>query len=145
MMRNVNILIAEDDPDDRELAEEALALTPYGSHLSFVKDGQELLDYLEQKGQYAGQNLSLPDLILLDLNMPRVDGRTALRRIRESEHLKHIPIVILTTSKDDREVNHAYMNGANSFITKPSDFEQFVATLAKAEDYWASTVRLPSS
>lgn len=141
----MNILIAEDDPDDRELAEEALALTPCGSHLSFVKDGQELMDYLEQTGDYANQDLPLPDLILLDLNMPRIDGRTALRRIRESDRLKHIPVVILTTSKDDREVNHAYMNGANSFITKPSDFEDFVATLAKAEDYWATTVRLPFS
>ena len=87
----------------------------------------------------------LPDLILLDLNMPRMDGRTALRHIRESEKLKHIPIVILTTSKDDREVNNAYLAGANSFITKPSDFEEFVATLTKAEDYWAATVRLPNS
>lgn len=141
----MHILIAEDDPDDRELAEEALAMTSIGSQLSFVSDGQELMDYLEQTGIYAEHPPPRPDLILLDLNMPRVDGRTALRKIRESEHLRHIPVVILTTSKDDREVNHAYLNGANSFITKPSDFEEFVATLTKAEDYWAKTVRLPSS
>lgn len=144
-MHLLNILIADDDPDDRELAEEALAMTPYGSTLSFVRDGRDLIDYLEGTGDYASQSVRLPDLILLDLNMPRMDGRAALKHIRESEKLKHIPIVILTTSKDDRDVTNAYMNGANSFITKPSDFDEFVTTLNKAAEYWSKTVRLPST
>lgn len=144
-MRNLNILIADDDPDDRELAEEALSMTPYQSELFFVRDGEELMDYLYHQGAYADQDLPAPDLILLDLNMPRMDGHTALRQIRESEQWKQIPVVILTTSNDEREINKAYMQGANSFITKPSDFDKFVSTLTKAEDYWATTVRLPGA
>lgn len=141
----IKILIAEDDPDDRDLAEEAFSHTGLGSEIRFVEDGQELLDYLTCSGPHADREPELPDLILLDLNMPRMDGRVALRVIRDTPGIRQVPIVVLTTSRDVEDIRYCYETGANSFMTKPSRFQELIDTMRKLEDYWANVVMRPPS
>jgi two-component system, response regulator len=138
------ILMADDDDDDRLLAQDALAESGMESDLHFVENGEELLDYLFRRGKYQPPaNAPRPGLILLDLNMPRKDGREALREIRADPELKRIPVVVLTTSKADLDVGAIYELGANSFISKPFQFEALVKVMKILADYWFRTVELP--
>jgi CheY-like chemotaxis protein len=144
--RPITILMADDDEDDRDLTRDALEDARYVNQMDFVVDGQDLLDYLRSAGPYASPRPaghSLPSLILLDLNMPRKDGREALAEIKSDRDLRSIPVVVLTTSNDEHDVRSAYDLGANSYITKPvtsSKLHDVLATLAR---YWAEVVSLP--
>ena len=114
------------------------------NRISFTRDGQDLMDYLLREGEYKDiAEHTLPDIILLDLNMPRKDGREALKEIKSDARLKHIPIVILTTSKQEEDVIKSYNLGANSYISKPVTFEKLVELVRKLSDYWFKIVKLP--
>ena len=125
--RPIIILMADDDADDRMLAKDALEESRVLNDLRFVEDGEQLIDYLFRRGPYADPESSpRPGLILLDLNMPRKDGREALREIKEHPELRRIPIIIMTTSQAEEDIYRSYDLGANSFITKPVTFERLV-------------------
>lgn len=141
----ITILMADDDVDDRMLAKEALDESRVRNNLYFVEDGEELLDYLNRRGKFADISQSpRPGLILLDLNMPRKDGREALREIKADPDLRRIPVVIMTTSKAEEDVYRSYDLGANSFITKPVTFERLVELMRTLGQYWIEFVELPS-
>jgi two-component system response regulator len=143
------ILMADDDEDDRVLAQDALRESGQNAELQFVGDGKHLLDYLRQEGEYAPDELNStvkaprPDLILLDLNMPRLDGREALRQLKADPLLRRTPVVILTTSRAEEDIWRAYDDGANSYVTKPVSFEGLVDVMKDLRRYWAETVQLP--
>lgn len=138
------ILMAEDDSDDRLLARDALAESGVAVELRFVQDGVELMDYLNRRNQFAAaENSPRPGLIILDLNMPRMDGREALREIRSDPELKRIPVLVMTTSTAGPDVARMYELGANSFITKPVAFKALVGLLKTVADYWFNAVVLP--
>jgi CheY-like chemotaxis protein len=142
--RPITILIADDDADDRMMASEALEESRLANDLRFVEDGEELLDYLYHRGRFAGVDDSpRPGLILLDLNMPRKDGREALREIKGDPTLRSIPIVVLTTSKAEEDIYRTYDLGVNSFITKPVLFESLVEVMKTLGKYWFEIVELP--
>ncbi len=136
------ILIAEDDPEDRMLTTDALAGNPWFSSLRFVEDGEVLLDYLHHRGKYA-EGSPRPGLILLDLNMPKKDGRQVLREIKASSDLRRIPVVVLTSSRAEEDIFKSYDLGANSYITKPVKFQSLVDTMKILGQYWLETVELP--
>lgn len=138
----ITIVIAEDDPDDRFLAKEALEESRLVNIIHFVEDGEELMDYLRHQGKYEDYT-GHPGIILLDLNMPRKDGREALREIKGDEALRQIPIVVLTTSKSDEDIIRSYRLGVNSFITKPVSFEGLVEVMRTLQKYWFEIVELP--
>ena len=140
---SITILMADDDADDRMLAEDAMRESRLGNTFRCVEDGQELMDYLNHAGKYAGGNAPRPGLILLDLNMPRKDGRQALEEIKSNPELRRIPVVILTTSKTDEDVLRSYDLGANSFITKPVTFDRLVEIVRSLGNYWFRIVELP--
>ena len=138
------ILIADDDEDDCMLAQEALAESRLAKAARIVRDGEELMDYLYNRGQYTDKKLApRPDLILLDLNMPRKDGREALREIKADSKLRSIPIIVLTTSKAEEDIYRSYDLGANSFIIKPMTFSSLVEVMRTIGKYWLETVELP--
>jgi CheY-like chemotaxis protein len=140
----VVVLMADDDPDDRMLIEDAWEENRLANELHFVEDGEELIDYLHQRGQYGDLAAApLPGLILLDLNMPRKDGREALKEIKADPNLRRIPIVVLTMSKAEEDILWTYDLGANSFITKPATFEGLVETVRTLAKYWFQIVELP--
>lgn len=141
----VTILMADDDPDDRLLMEDAFAEIRLENPLDFVVDGVELMDYLHRRGDYVHlYEAPLPGLILLDLNMPRKNGREALDEIKRDEKLRKIPIVILTTSKAEEDLLASYNLGANSFIVKPVTFDKLVEVIRAVTDYWLCIVTLPT-
>jgi CheY-like chemotaxis protein len=141
---SVVILMADDDADDRELTKEALTESRLANDLHFVEDGAELLDYLHQRGAYSKPGSApRPGVILLDLNMPRKDGREALREIKADPNLRTIPIVVLTTSKAEEDIARSYDLGANSFISKPVTFEGLVEVVRGLGKYWFDIVELP--
>jgi CheY-like chemotaxis protein len=142
-MDSITILMADDDSDDRMLAEDAMRESRLGNVFRCVEDGQELMDYLTRSGKYAKQDAPRPGLILLDLNMPKKDGRQALREIKSHPDLRTIPVVILTTSKTDEDVLRSYDLGANSFITKPVTFDRLVEIVRALGTYWFQIVELP--
>jgi CheY-like chemotaxis protein len=140
----ITILLADDDPDDRQLTHEALAECRLANEIHFVEDGEQLLDYLFRRGTYANLTKDpLPGLILLDLNMPRKDGREALREIKANPDLRRIPIVVLTTSKAEEDILRTYDLGVNSYITKPVTFDSLVETVKILGKYWFEIVELP--
>jgi CheY-like chemotaxis protein len=140
----VTILLADDDPDDRFLAQNALEQSRLRNNIYFVADGEELMDFLEHKGKYTSEkDAPTPDLILLDLNMPKKSGVEALKLIRENEQLKHIPVVILTTSEAEQDILDTYKLGVNSFITKPVSFEGLIEVMKVLKRYWFQIVKLP--
>lgn len=140
----VTILMADDDPDDCMLAKEALAESRLANDLRFVSDGEELLDYLHHRGKYAQLSSSpRPGLILLDLNMPKKDGREALKEIKADLNLRYIPVVVLTTSKAEEDIHRSYDLGANSFIVKPVTFSSLVEVMKTLRKYWFEIVELP--
>lgn len=143
--RPITILLADDDADDRLMAGEALAESRLANELRYVEDGEELMDYLQRRGQYSDASQSpRPGLILLDLNMPKKDGREALKEIKATPELRSIPIVVLTTSKAEEDIYRTYDLGVNSFITKPVMFESLVEVMKTLGKYWFEIVELPS-
>ncbi len=140
----VTILMADDDEDDCLLAREALEESRLANELHFVKDGEELMDYLHRRGKYLRpSNAPRPGLILLDLNMPKKDGREALKEIKTDPNLRQIPVVVLTTSKAEEDIYSIYDLGANSFITKPVTFSSLVEVMKTLGKYWFEIVELP--
>jgi CheY-like chemotaxis protein len=142
----ITILMADDDEEDRELTREALQDTQLARHMRFVSDGQDLMDYLRRQGRYADASADAPRpaIILLDLNMPKKDGREALEEIRADSSLRRIPVVVLTTSEDDDDVSRSYDLGASSFITKPVTFAGLVEVMRSWRHYWFEIAELPN-
>jgi len=140
----ITILMADDDPDDRFLAREALSEARLANDLHFVRDGEELLEYLRGVGRYVDPNdCPPPGLILLDLNMPRKDGREALVEIKADPALRSIPVVVLTTSEAEEDILRSYNLGANAYITKPVTFESLVSIMKALGRFWFEIVELP--
>jgi CheY-like chemotaxis protein len=141
----IMILMADDDEEDRELTRDALAAAHLANDIRFVVDGQELLDYLRAEGKYQDAEAApRPGIILLDLNMPKKDGREALAEIKADESLRQIPVVVLTTSSDEEDVVRSYDLGVNSFITKPVTFASLVEVMGAWTRYWFEIVELPN-
>ena len=142
----ITILFADDDPDDRVLVSDAFEASRLANDLRFVEDGEELLDYLHQRGTYAPpSNPPRPGLILLDLNMPKKDGREAIKEIKADPHLRQIPIVVLTTSRAEEDIYRSYELGVSSFVVKPVTFESLVEVVKTLGKYWFEIVELPAS
>jgi CheY-like chemotaxis protein len=142
--KSIVILMADDDDDDRMLTQDALEECRLSNDLRFVVDGEELMDYLHQRGEYADPRRSpRPGLILLDLNMPKKDGREALQEIKAAPKLCHIPVIVLTTSKAEEDIYRSYNLGASSYITKPVTFESLVEMMKALGRYWFEIVELP--
>jgi CheY-like chemotaxis protein len=141
----ITILICDDDEDDRMLSKQALEEAHVSNDVRFVEDGEQLLDYLYQRGEYAGETGTAPrpGLILLDLNMPKMDGREALKLIKGDKTLHDIPIVVLTTSGLDQDIVRSYQLGVNSFIKKPVTFSGLVEAMNVLGRYWLEIVELP--
>ena len=140
----ITILMADDDADDRRLTQEAFEEGRLINDLRFVENGELLLDYLRRQGRFAPPaEAPRPGLILLDLNMPRKDGRTVLKEIKGDPELRQIPVVVLTTSKADEDIYRSYDLGVNSYIVKPVTFEALVDILQTLEKYWFEIVELP--
>ena len=143
--KSIVILMADDDADDRLLAKDALAECRLANDLHFVENGEELLDYLKRRGKFTQLTDSpRPGLILLDLNMPKKDGREALKEIKADPELRKIPVVVLTTSKADTDIGCIYQLGANSFISKPVSFDSLVEVMKVLGRYWFEIVELPA-
>lgn len=141
--KDVEILLVEDNPGDVRLTREALKDWKMRNTLHVVEDGEEALSFLYKKGKYT--NAPQPDLILLDLNLPKKDGGEVLSEIKENPSLKRIPVVILTTSEAEEDILKTYDLHANCYINKPVDFDQFISVVQKIEDFWFAIVRLPPS
>lgn len=141
---STRIVMADDDGDDRIITRDAFKENFILNHLDFCDDGRDLLDYLRKEGRHAGGTHTLPGLILLDLNMPRMDGREALKVLKSDAQLMHIPVVVLSTSDTEEDINSAYRMGASSFVTKPVSFDHFIEMTQHIGNYWFSTVKLPS-
>lgn len=140
----ITILLADDDPDDRQLTRDAFTENRLVNELHCVEDGEELMDYLRRRGRYRDLNGEpLPGLILLDLNMPRKDGREALKEIKADPDLRRVPIVVLTTSKAEEDILRSYDLGVNSYITKPVTFKSLVELVKVLGQYWFEVVKLP--
>ena len=138
----IEILLVEDSPGDVRLTIEALRDAKVRNNLSVAWDGVEALDYLRQQGRFEA--CTRPDLILLDLNLPKKDGRQVLAEIKQEPGLKRIPVVVLTTSKAEQDVLRSYALHANCYITKPVDLDQFITVVQSIEDFWLSVVKLPN-
>jgi chemotaxis family two-component system response regulator Rcp1 len=137
----IDILLVEDNPGDVRLAQEALKESKVRNKLYVVEDGVEAMNFLRQEGKFIGS--PRPDLILLDLNLPRKSGREVLDEVKSDESLKRIPVVVLTVSKAEEDIIKAYDHHANCYITKPLDFDQFIEVTKSIEDFWLTIVRLP--
>jgi CheY-like chemotaxis protein len=142
-MDSIEILLVEDSLGDARLTIEALKENKVLNTISHVTDGVEALAFLYQQGQYS--NATRPDLILLDLNMPKMDGREVLEKIKQDEKLKRIPVVILTTSQADEDIIKSYDLNANCYISKPVDLDQFMAVIKSIKTFWLSVVKYPSA
>lgn len=141
----ISILIADDDADDRELIKAAFDENSVQHHISFVENGEELLHYLKRNGHYADETLHpFPQIILLDLNMPKKDGREALRELKSDLTLKSIPVIILTTSMEEKDVTNSYELGVNSFIIKPVTYAGLVEFTRVLGKYWFEIAQLPN-
>ncbi|MBI5418678.1 MAG: response regulator [Deltaproteobacteria bacterium] len=139
--RLVRILLVEDNPGDVRLTREALREGRVRNHLFSVGDGVEAMAFLRGGGKH--KNAPRPDLILLDLNLPKKDGREVLAEVKANEHLRRIPVVVLTTSKSEEDIVRSYDLHANCYITKPVDLEKFIAVVKKVDDFWFEVVKLP--
>jgi CheY-like chemotaxis protein len=140
-MRMLRILLVEDNPGDVRLTQEALKSGKILYDLQVVRDGVQAMDFLRKNPPYA--DVVTPDLILLDLNIPRKNGQEVLREVKEDAQLKHIPVVILTTSSAEQDISETYSKDANCYITKPFDFEQFTNVIKLIDDFWLSIIKLP--
>jgi CheY-like chemotaxis protein len=142
--RLLNIMIAENDEDDRTLVRFAFAECKLPNAIHFVEDGEELLDYLYQRGPYENSTNSVrPDLILLDLGLPKLNGHEALKEIKSDPKLRSIPVVIFTTSRSTKDINSTYSMGANSFIVKPVSFDGLIQVMNGLAAYWSEITELP--
>ena len=137
----IEILLVEDNPGDVRLTQEALKEGKVYNNLHWAKDGVEALEFLQREGKYA--DAPRPDIILLDLNLPKKDGREVLAVIKKDDHLKHIPVVVLTTSKADEDVLKSYELHANCYVTKPVDLEKFIVVVQSIDRFWLTVVTLP--
>jgi chemotaxis family two-component system response regulator Rcp1 len=141
LVKPIEILLVEDNPGDVRLTVEALKEAKVINHLTVLKDGVEALAYLRREGRYG--KAARPHLIVLDLNLPRKDGREVLAEIKEDDALKRIPVVVLTTSEDEEDVLKSYNLHANCYVTKPVDLERFIKVVRSIEDFWLGIVVLP--
>jgi CheY-like chemotaxis protein len=140
----VEVLLIEDSPTDAELCTRALKKHKLANDLVWVKDGAEALDFLFARGSYSGRDMMYPPkLVLLDLRLPKVDGLEVLRQVRADERLKTLPVVILSSSKEDRDIAESYRLGANSYVSKPVEFQEFADAVAKLGLYWLLINRPP--
>ncbi|MFG2036510.1 response regulator [Dactylosporangium sp. NPDC048998] len=137
----IEVLLVEDDPGDVLMTQEAFEEHKVRNKLNVVPDGEEALAYLRREGRYA--EAIRPDLILLDLNLPRVDGREVLQVIKEDQDLRRIPVVVLTTSQADEDILRSYSLHANAYVTKPVDFDSFIAVVRQIDEFFVSVVKLP--
>ena len=145
MSRDCILMMADDDPDDREFVREAFEKSGYEGEFRYVEDGGALVEYLENaQAKGSKGDCRIPDLILLDLNMPRVDGYEALKRIKSNDRLRRIPIVVLSTSDSEADILQTYDEGGNSFITKPTGFDELVEMAGRLKKYWLELVKLPT-
>jgi two-component system response regulator len=143
-LEQMDILLVEDSDEDAEMTLRALRKNNLANHVHWVKDGEEALEYLFGTGRYAGRDVSQPPrLVLLDIKMPKVDGIEVLRRVKSSE-LKQVPVVVMTSSNEERDVLESYRLGVNSYIVKPVQFEDFMDTVAKIGLYWVLSNRVPA-
>lgn len=140
-MKPIHILLVEDNEGDIVLTTEALEEGRISNTIAVAKDGWEAVQYLEKKGKFSGQ--PTPDLILLDVNLPKMNGHEVLKNIKTNPLLKHIPIIILTTSSSESDILKSYQNHANCYITKPVGLDNFLKVVASIEDFWISIVKLP--
>ncbi|QJW89047.1 response regulator [Spirosoma taeanense] len=139
----MTILIADDDTDDRMFLEQAMRQNGYTQTIRFVEDGEELMEYLRREGRYAETSAPWPNLLILDLNMPRKNGFQALEEIKDDPKLRRLPVVVMTTSSADEDVIKTYNLGVNSFVTKPFNFNRLVEMIGALKTYWMDTVKLP--
>ncbi|MBT2429550.1 response regulator [Streptomyces sp. ISL-112] len=137
----VEVLLVEDDPGDELMTREAFEDNKIGNTLHVVRDGEEALDFLYRRGRHTGA--PRPDLILLDLNLPKYDGRQILQKIKSDEDLAHIPVVVLTTSSAEEDILRSYKLHANAYVTKPVDLDQFIAAVRQIDEFFVTVVRLP--
>lgn len=143
--QRIRILLAEDDPDDRLLTRRALQKSRIANTISMVEDGEELMEYLRHEGEYTDpEDAPRPGLILLDLNMPRMDGREALKKIKSDPELRRIPVIVLTTSEAEQDILQSYDLGVNAFVTKPVTFDGLADAIQALGDFWFEIVKLPS-
>jgi chemotaxis family two-component system response regulator Rcp1 len=142
-MKEVHILLVEDNEGDIVLTLEALKEARINNCVNVVKDGEEAMNYLNKKGEYT--NATTPDLILLDINLPKIDGKEVLANIKNDDILKIIPVVMLTTSDSEKDIIESYNNHANCYITKPVGFENFMKVILTMKDFWISIVQLPGN
>ena len=140
-LHRIEILLVEDNPGDVRLTQEALKEGKVYNNLNVVEDGVEAMAYLRKEGKYV--DAVVPDIILLDLNLPKMDGREVLAAIKDDKNIKRIPVVVLTTSKDDEDVLKVYDLHANCYITKPVDLDQFLNVVKSIKDFWFTVVKLP--
>ena len=141
-MKPIHILLVEDNEGDVFLVTEALEEGKVINKMSVTRDGKEAMDFLDKKGKY--ENIQLPDLILLDINLPKKNGHEVLEYIKEKDELKQIPVIMLTTSSSEKDILLSYKNHANCFITKPVDVDHFLKVIYSIENFWVNIVKLPS-
>ena len=142
-MKPIHILLVEDNKGDILLIEEAFEEAKVANSISVAKNGEKAIRFLNKKGEF--QNAETPDLVILDINLPRKNGHEVLQYIKENENLKQIPVIMLTTSSSERDIIKSYKHHANCYITKPVDVEDFIKAVLKIENFWISLVQLPSS
>lgn len=142
MFRQIEILLVEDSPSDANLTIKSFKQAKIANNLHWVQDGETAMEYLRQQGEYV--NAARPDMILLDLNLPGMDGREVLAEVKSDTALKRIPVVVLTTSADEEDVLRTYNLNANCYVTKPFDVQQFIQVIHLLSDFWLAAVRLPS-
>ena len=142
-MKTIHILLIEDNEGDILLTKEAFEDAKILNTLSIARDGQEAIFFLDKKGSFS--DVASPDLILLDVNLPKKNGHEVLQYIKSNEKIRHIPVIMLTTSSSERDITLSYKNHANCFITKPVEVDDFMAAISKIEDFWLSVVKLPAS
>jgi two-component system response regulator len=140
----VDILLVEDNPTDAELVLRVLRKNNLANNVVWVKDGKEALDFLFRRGNYAARANSMPRVIFLDLRLPKVDGLEVLRQMRDNEHTRTIPVVVLTSSKEESDIAASYLLGANSFVPKPVGFDEFSSAVAELGGYWLLLNKIPA-
>lgn len=143
-LERIVILIADDDADDRMFLEQALRQAGFTHHICFVEDGEELLDYLYQRKTYSPATAPRPTLLILDLNMPRVNGFQALKAIKDNPDFRRLPVVVMSTSTAEEDIMRSYNLGVNSFVIKPFNYNRLVEVIGALKTYWLETVKLPA-
>ncbi|MGE5350879.1 MAG: response regulator [Acidobacteriota bacterium] len=140
-MKPISILLVEDNPGDVYLTREAFKESKFSNTLQVVKDGVECMEFLRHQGKYAGSEM--PDVILLDLNLPKKNGREVLAEVKRDQSLRYIPVIVLTSSQSESDIKTSYQLNANCYISKPVDYDDFIRIIRSIENFWFSVVRLP--